>query len=113
MIKEVGGRLLLYAKEWHTIKPDIWVESVVTKGYKIEFTATPPIRKMVYKTPLPINKVQRDTLLEEVKALLLKKAIYPIFPPFEEGFWSTFFLAPEDGRLETYSEPQVVQRQAP
>ena len=70
MIKEVGGRLLLYAKEWHTIKPDIWVESVVTKGYKIEFTATPPIRKMVYKTPLPINKVQRDTLLEEVKALL-------------------------------------------
>ena len=95
MIKEVGGRLLLYAKEWHTIKPDIWVESVVTKGYKIEFTATPPIRKMVYKTPLPINKVQRDTLLEEVKALLLKKAIYPIFPPFEEGFWSTFFLAPK------------------
>ena len=95
MIKEVGGRLLLYAKEWHTIKPDIWVESVVTKGYKIEFTATPPIRKMVYKTPLPINKVQRDTLLEEVKALLLKKAIYPIFPPFEEGFCSTFFLAPK------------------
>ena len=95
MIKEVGGRLLLYAKEWHTIKPDIWVESVVTKGYKIEFTATPPIRKMVYKTPLPINKVQRDALLEEVKALLLKKAIYPIFPPFEEGFWSTFFLAPK------------------
>ena len=95
MIKEVGGRLLLYAKEWHTIKPDIWVESVVTKGYKIEFTATPPIRKMVYKTPLPINKVQRDTLLEEVKALLLKKAIYPIFPPFEVGFWSTFFLAPK------------------
>jgi len=39
--------------------------------------------------------VQRAALLEEVASLLQKQAIAPINPPYVEGFWSTFFLAPK------------------
>jgi hypothetical protein len=46
-------------------------------------------------TPLPRDDAKKEILLAEVRSLLVKEAIVRIFPPFQEGFWSTFFLAPK------------------
>ena len=91
---EVGGRLKQYANYWRNIDPDQWVLDLVTNGYKLEFTSRPP-RVQIRLTPLPADKARRNALLEEVKALLGKRAIYHIKPPYQSGFWSTFFLAPK------------------
>ena len=76
---EVGSRLKVYAKEWHYICPDKWVKSVVSEGYCLEFASNPPIKE-VRVTPLPVNTLQRETLLSEVEALLFKKTIYKKAP---------------------------------
>ncbi len=91
----MGGRLQQYAGRWTTISPAKWVLGVVTLGYSIEFTSPPPTHCLVRPTVLPQSMEQREALLNEVSELLAKGAIYPVFPPFREGFWSTFFLAPK------------------
>ena len=92
----VGGRLKLFKdNNWHIIQPDKWVQRVVSQGYLLEFTAPPPRDCPVRQTVLPIDKVKKSVLLEEVQKLLEKNAIYRIHPPYPPGFWSTFFLAPK------------------
>ena len=91
---QVGGRLQRFADNWASLIVDSWVIQTVTFGYQIEFTGNPPIRP-VRVTPLPRKGPQREALLKEVLKLSDKKAIVPIFPPFQPGFWSTFFLAPK------------------
>ena len=91
----VGGRIQQYARVWRSIAPDAWVLHTVTHGYRIEFTSPPPSGQVLRRTPLPASPIKRRALLEEVAALIAKKAISPVFPPFIGGFWSTFFLAPK------------------
>jgi hypothetical protein len=78
-----------------SIQADGWVTRVVSLGYKLEFTQNPPHQSFTKQTILPKDRVQRAVLLEEVEKLLGKRAIYKIFPPFQTGFWATFFLAPK------------------
>ena len=93
--RKVGGRLKLFRNNWHMVQPDKWVQSIVSQGYLLEFTSTPPRDCPVRQTVLPLDASRRSVLLEEVQKLLLKNAIYRIYPPYQEGFWSTFFLAPK------------------
>jgi hypothetical protein len=48
-----------------------------------------------HPTRIPILPELKRILLAEVSALLIKQAISPVYPPFGDGFWSTFFLAPK------------------
>jgi hypothetical protein len=92
----VGGRLYKFAQKWESISPGNWVLSVVSRGYRIEFTDSPPTTALIRQTRLPVQVDRRQTLLEEVQSLKSKGAIVPIVPPYDEGgFWSTFFLAPK------------------
>jgi len=91
----VGGRLMLYKDQWLRMCQDSWVQRVVSQGYLLEFTSPPPRDTPVRPTPLPVDYIKRSVLLEEVDKLLAKNAIKKIFPPYSEGFWSTFFLAPK------------------
>ena len=91
----VGGRLNQFAQEWLAISPGTWLLETVTKGYKIEFTRSPPSHTRRRQTQLPGDIELRRLLLEEVQSLRDKRAIVPVFPPFHGGFWSTFFLAPK------------------
>ena len=92
---KVGGRLKLFKDNWHMVQPDSWVQSIVSQGYLLEFTSNPPQDCPVRQTVLPLDVLKRSVLLEEVQKLLDKNAIYKILPPYQQGFWSTFFLAPK------------------
>ena len=91
----VGGRLLHYARRWETISPGKWVMSVVSGGYRLEFTSPPSVTSNQRSTVVPSDGPQRRALLSEITQLLTKRAIVPVYPPFRRGFWSTFFLAPK------------------
>jgi hypothetical protein len=71
------------------------VVQTIKNGYKLEFTQKPPRHSIVRSTRLPVQQVQRDTLLNEIVSLESKGAIFRIYPPFEPGFWASFFLAPK------------------
>jgi len=91
----VGGRLKYFADQWTMIQADHWVIDVVTNGYALEFTDVPPRSEVVRVTPLPRDADLRKLLLDEVQALIQKNAVQLIHPPYEIGFWATFFLAPK------------------
>jgi len=95
-VPEVGGRLALFAHQWGLIGADDWVTSVVSQGYRLEFTDSPPATTQVRETPLPVAGPKRDALLGELQSLLLKKAVYPIQEEhLLPGFAAIFFLAPK------------------
>ena len=91
----VGGRLQYFAEQWALIQADQWVIDVVTNGYKLEFTDVPPLTEVIRVTPLPKDVHLRELLLNEVQSLIQKNAVRLIKPPYEIGFWATFFLAPK------------------
>jgi hypothetical protein len=88
---EVGGRLQHFSAKWQSIMAGPWVIQVVSEGYKIEFTEKPSFGGPRV-TPIPSDPDKRASLLGEINKLLTKEAISPVFPPFSQGFWSTFFL---------------------
>lgn len=91
----MGGRLLQYAPQWQTIAPGALVLAWIRRGYKIEFTASPPSVTTPRATVIPTSPEKASILLKEVGDLLRKRAIVPVFPPYGQGFWATFFLAPK------------------
>lgn len=87
----------LFANKWEMINPGPWVLEVVTWGYKIEFTATPPSRDYLKETPVPTDPEQREALETEIAELLRKQAIRQV-----EGlslYRSSFFLTHKKGNL--------------
>lgn len=85
---EVGARLCNFTAEWLSITIDPWVLAVVSFGYSIDFMETP------FQDSLPLDCVMGSDMTEvcdqEVKELLLKKAIISIPEP-TEGFVSNMF----------------------
>jgi len=95
-IPEVGARLAAFADQWHTIGADSWVIQTVSVGYKLEFTDHPPATSLVRQTPLPNAGPKRRALLDELEALLRKRAVYPVSRhQLVPGFSAIFFLAPK------------------
>jgi hypothetical protein len=93
---EVGARLQQFASRWKAIDPDSWVLQTVTKGYELEFTSRPLASTVIRPTPLPSSGPKRQALLAEVKALVEKKAVYPLPKTIlQPGFSAIFFLAPK------------------
>ncbi len=70
---------------------DKWVLQTVTSGYQLEFTSPPPTSPRPLFTQLPLDKVKRQALLQEVEQLLVKKAVERVHPK-DIAFFSTFFL---------------------
>ncbi|XP_021360867.1 uncharacterized protein LOC110455211 [Mizuhopecten yessoensis] len=52
----VGGRLLHFVRAWEEITTDKFVLGVVSKGYKVEFSQTPPMSEAMKFTSVPSNK---------------------------------------------------------
>ena len=90
-----GGRLQWFADTWELICPDKWVVDVISKGYLLEFTSPPPLTGGGKATPVPPDPVQRAALEEELRDLLLKKAVTRTTGLEGPLFRSSFFLAPK------------------
>ena len=97
IIPMVGGRLRLFVREWSVFCPDAWVVRVISKGYRLEFTAPPPMQGGGRMTPIPADPGQREALELEILGLLRKGAI--VRSDGTEGplFRSSFFLVPKKG----------------
>ena len=90
----VGGRLKRFLGIWKPWCQDQWAIDVLQQGYRIEFAEKPKFQG-VRITPVPRNSAKRRTLLQEVDELLAKSAIHEVTENFQEGFYSTIFLAPK------------------
>ena len=70
---------------------DLWVLKTIAEGYRLEFTARPPLFKGIRTTPIPSEPAKALALLAEVQALVGKGAVVRILD-LTQGFYSTFFL---------------------
>ena len=84
-----------FANIWESFCPDLWVVSVVTKGYHLEFTSPPPTGGGGRTTPTPTDPALRRILEEEMLALHRKGAISRTTGVEGPLFRSSFFLAPK------------------
>ena len=84
-----------FANNWETLDPDPWVRSTIRKGYKIEFSSTPPPGGLFKTTPIPKSKEQRLALEKEISDLLQKRAIYKVEGSRPNLYRSSFFLTPK------------------
>ena len=90
----VGGRLERFLKIWEPWCRDQWAIEILRRGYCIEFQERPRFQG-IRVTPIPQNADKRKSLLKEVEDLLRKSAIREVTENFQEGFYSTIFLAPK------------------
>ena len=89
----VGGRLQLFAHQWHRITEDPWVLEIVTQGYSLEFIGPPPTNSIRIT---PTARSQDCPIRKEVQALLAKNAARPVTSADPQtGFFSHFFLRPK------------------
>ena len=42
----LGGRLAYFVRAWESVTSNQWVLNTITKGYQLEFTASPPVARM-------------------------------------------------------------------
>lgn len=90
----IGGRLSQFTGAWESVTSDQWVLRTLSEGYRLEFTDSPLTLAGRRETPLPADPIKRQALTNEIKALLLKRAIEKV-PRHKVAFWSTFFLTPK------------------
>ena len=116
--ESVGGRLAFFTDQWRKINPGPWVLGVISDGYRIEFSDSPPLFNYLKSTPVPEEEEKRKALEEEIVELLRKNAIRPATPgESEDLFRSSFFLAPKKGNLwrpnhQSEASKQVLHRSA-
>ena len=89
----VGGRLRHFLGSWAQVTTDRWVLELISYGYALEFTSTPPSVASIRQTPIPSDPLKRSSLEGEVASLLIKQAVrvVPRGAP-QSAFMSTFFL---------------------
>ena len=92
--KIVGSRLGSFLEIWKEWCQDQWVVDILRRGYRIEFQETPRFQG-VRIIPVPRDSTKRNALLGKVDELLAKSAIGEVKGNFQEGFYSTIFLAPK------------------
>ena len=101
-----------FSHKWDRITSDKWVLSVISEGYKIEFTELPQFRGVV-ETPIPRNREKREALLKEVVALKEKEAI-TLRDDSPVGAYSTYFVSPKaSGKLRSILNLREVNRNIP
>ena len=86
----VGGRLQLFAHQWHRITQDPWVLEVVYQGYSLEFVGPAPLNNVKIT---PSKRSSDCPVRQEVCKLLEKNAVRPVTRSDpQDGFYSHFFL---------------------
>jgi hypothetical protein len=90
----VGGRLTQFQEFWVKYCSDQWVVELISLGYAIEFSSTPPPFSRIRETQVRLSQI--PVLENEISKLLKKRAI-ELVPLGDEkdGFYSTFFLVPK------------------
>ena len=90
----------MFTEAWEILEPGSWVLEVIRRGYKIEFTSTPPVQGNFKETPIPKDPDQRRALELELSELMLKNAIN-VVPDGQRValVHSTFFLTRKKGNL--------------
>ncbi|KAJ8039832.1 hypothetical protein HOLleu_13957 [Holothuria leucospilota] len=95
LLPAVGGRLLRFAEFWEMLDPDSWVLQTISEGYKIEFSATPPVTGLMKAAPVPQDPAQRLAVEKEMDDLS-KRAIRKASPgEFPNLYRSSFILTPK------------------
>ncbi|KAI2664274.1 Transposon Ty3-G Gag-Pol polyprotein [Labeo rohita] len=87
-----------------------WVLSTVERGYRIQFSASPPPFNGVF--PTVVSPEQGLVMEQEVDTLLRKEAI-EVVPPQdrESGFYSWYFIVPKkDGGLRPILDLKLLNR---
>ncbi|XP_056409109.1 uncharacterized protein LOC130323316 [Hyla sarda] len=89
-LPRVGARLFHFASQWLKTSSDSWVNSIITKGYALELTTTPP-NKFV------LNR-QDPHVLPLISEFLLKGALEPVqISQRGFGIYSRIFAVPKKG----------------
>ncbi|MEL7079268.1 MAG: reverse transcriptase domain-containing protein [Cyanobacteria bacterium J06582_2] len=92
---DIGGRLAFFAEDWASISADPWVSRVCKEGYEIPFSGVPPLsKKPISLTAYTPGSQRHIALLEEVHAMLEKKAIELVTEDLE-GFYNRLFVVPK------------------
>ena len=86
----VGGRLSHYYKNWHQVSRDPWVLETV-QGYRLEFHSQPQQR---IRPSFHLDKTRAEALTREVRELVDKRAIQPVWNQ-RGGFFSPMFVVPK------------------
>lgn len=97
-------RLAPFLPNWHAIRSDAWVLTIITTGYRIEIESLPPIRHFLPTPPTP-------ELFEEIQSLLLKFAIEQLSQNPPPRFYSRYFtIPPKDGGLRPILDLRVLNQ---
>ena len=98
----VGARLALFISEWVSFTSDPWILSIISNGYFIDFIDDPV--QSCFPHDCVMSAEMSAVCDEEVKALLLKKAVIRISRPVD-GFVSNMFATKK--KKENEDDPQL------
>ena len=98
----VGARLAFFISEWVSFTSDPWILSIISNGYFIDFIDDPV--QLRFPHDCVMSAEMAAVCDEEVKALLLKKAVIRIPRPVD-GFVSNMFATKK--KKENEDDPQL------
>ncbi|XP_064120156.1 uncharacterized protein LOC135224760 [Macrobrachium nipponense] len=93
---QIGAKLSLFWEAWRDRGAGNWTLQILREGYKIPFYTKPSI----VLDPLDLTANYKDSnkrfaLKEQIELMLLKKAIEPVSPQENPGFYNRLFLVPK------------------
>ena len=91
----VGARLRHFAPQWRAITHDRWVLTLLSRGLTLNFSDKPPLSPVPIPFALPRDQGKAGLLRQEIKDMLVKRAIVPVKDPGTAGFYSLLFLVPK------------------
>ena len=71
----VGGRLSFFIQQWQELGASDWHITILSQGLKLNFLQFPALRKHPYCIVLPKDLTRKEVLLQEVSALIDKRAL--------------------------------------
>ena len=95
----VGARLQKFWETWDRRSVDPWVVQVLREGYRIPFLdhKWPPLTPIPREYPSYLGSQEKfGVLQQEVRDMLVKEAIEPIYPG-DPAFYNRLFLVPKPG----------------
>lgn len=89
-VTQIAGRIRSFASNWKTISSDPWVLSIVSEGFKLEFTSSPFLSAPA--SNMHMSETQLKICNEEVSGFIRKGVVMEVSV---QEFVSGFFLVPK------------------
>ena len=90
-VSPVRGRLSNFVEGWKRITNDLYVLSIVAKGYRLCFTSPPLLQQTPWEIRSPQDPQEILGMREQISLMLQKNGITEV-PPDSPGFYSNVFL---------------------